>query len=98
MIRAIRNVPLAVIVLTVGGSAQQATPPTVSAEEPSKTKAAPCSAASTSSAAAVRSAPDLSEAAKKACDAKAGDYWDERKGCMWIVQLDGDGSNVLRID
>ena len=88
MTRAIRNVMLLVIVLAVGASAQDA----------GTSKPIPCPTASTSAPKTATRAPDLSEAAKKACDSKKGDYWDEQKGCMWIVQLDGDGSNVLRID
>ena len=98
MICAIRNIALAVIVLASAASAQQETATSDSAQKASKTKPAPCSAVSTSSSGAATRAPDLSDAAKKACDPKKGEFWDEHKGCMWIVQLDGDGSNVLRID
>jgi hypothetical protein len=96
MICAIRNIVLALIVLTVAGLAQQAAPPKVSAEEPSNAKAAPSSAAPSSSAMSAP-APDLSESAKRACDPKKGEFWDEQKGCMWIVDWDF-GSEPIGID
>jgi hypothetical protein len=41
--------------------------------------------------------PDLSESAKKACDPKKGEFWDEQKGCMWVVDWDF-GSEPIGID
>ena len=97
MICAIRNIALAVIVLASAASAQQETATSDSAQKASKTKPAPCSAVSTSSSGAATRAPDLSDAAKKACDPKKGEFWDEHKGCMWIVDWDF-GSEPIGID
>jgi len=31
------------------------------------------------------SLPDLSEAAKKACDSKKGEFWDQKRGCFIVL-------------
>ena len=87
MILAIRNTALSVIMLAVCASAQDA----------GKPKAAPCSTQLASAPTTATPAPDLSDSAKKACDPKKGEFWDEQKGCMWMVDWDF-GSEPIGID
>jgi hypothetical protein len=42
--------------------------------------------------------PDLSDAAREKCKKQDDCHWDAAKGCVCVIVLDGDGSNVLLID
>ncbi len=81
----IRNVMLVTLVVV----------PFATAQEKDKS---PCAVAPAPASTTAKQARDLSDAALQGCQ-KAGDcHWDAAKGCLCVIVVDGDGSNVLRID
>ena len=98
MFRAIRNIVLSVLALAVIASAQQATKAEAPAHQTNGNNTVPCSAQSASTSPAATPAPDLSDAAREKCKKQNDCHWDAAKGCVCVIVLDGDGSNILRID
>ena len=98
MVCAIRNILLSLIVLASAASAQQPSKTETPEQKPTDPKTAPCSTATASASPAAKQAPDLSDAARKACKKSDACFWNGDKGCYCYLDLDGDGTNVLRID
>jgi hypothetical protein len=87
-----------VLALAVIASAQQATKAEAPAQKTNGNNTSPCSTQSAPTSLAATPAPDLSNAARDKCKKDDDCHWDTAKGCVCVIVLDGDGSNVLRID